>query len=352
LAKVTSRKSSSGVKSIDVHAHIFLKDAIDTVRKKYPKYVPKIAAAKDGTYVVTSWNGEGKSVEPESAVDLNIRLAEMDRSDVGMQALSTMPSVLGKLPFDRFFYDIEADAGSDFCRALNDGMADVVNKLPERFVGLATVPLQDVGASVDELGRAVGELGLRGVEIGSHIDGMNLDDKRLWPFYGKVEKLGVPIMVHPAEPPGRDRLENYQLVNFIGFPLETTIAGMSMIFGGVLKDFPRLKVYFVHGGGFLPYQRGRFEHGYMVRESPKSRIDKPPSEYFKLIYFDALTHDQRAMEYLISSVGPSKILLGTDYPWDMANCDLVHQIQGLKTISEEDKERILWGNAAELFKLN
>ena len=351
MAKVTG-KSGSGKKSIDVHAHIFLKDAIDTVRKKHPKYVPKITATPEGNYVITSWDGKDSDTRDRCSVDVDVRLAQMAKLGVDMQALSTMPSVLGKLPFDRFFYDIEADAASDFCRALNDGMAGVVGKYPDRFVGLATVPLQDVRASVDELGRAVGELGLRGVEIGSHVDGVNLDDKGLWPFYGKVEKLGVPIMIHPAEPPGRDRLSHYQLVNFIGFPLETTIAGMSMIFGGVFKDFPKLKVYFVHGGGFLPYQRGRFEHGYMVRQDPKSRIDKPPSEYFKLIYFDALTHDQRAMEYLISSVGSNRVMLGTDYPWDMANSDLVREIQNLKTISEEDKKRILWGNAAELFKLN
>jgi len=351
LAKVTG-KSGSGKKSIDVHAHIFLKDAIDTVRKKHPKYVPKITATPEGNYVITSWDGKDSDTRDRCSVDVDVRLAQMAKLGVDMQALSTMPSVLGKLPFDRFFYDIEADAASDFCRALNDGMAGVVGKYPDRFVGLATVPLQDVRASVDELGRAVGELGLRGVEIGSHVDGVNLDDKGLWPFYGKVEKLGVPIMIHPAEPPGRDRLSHYQLVNFIGFPLETTIAGMSMIFGGVFKDFPKLKVYFVHGGGFLPYQRGRFEHGYMVRQDPKSRIDKPPSEYFKLIYFDALTHDQRAMEYLISSVGSNRVMLGTDYPADMTDSKLVAKIQGLKTISEEDKERILWGNAAELFKLN
>jgi len=340
------------VKSIDVHAHIFLKDAIDTVRKKHPKYVPKITPTTEGDYIITSWDGTERDTRARCSVDVDVRLAQMSKLGVGMQALSTMPSVLGRLPFDRFFYDIEAAAGLDFCRALNDGMAGVVGKYPDRFVGLATVPLQDIGASVDELGRAVSELGLRGVEIGSHVEGMNLDDKSLWPFYGMVEKLGVPIMVHPAEPPGRDRLSNYQLVNFIGFPLETTIAGMSMIFGGVLKDFPRLKVYFVHGGGFLPYQRGRFEHGYMVREDPKRRIDKPPSEYFKLIYFDALTHDQHAMEYLISSVGANRVMLGTDYPADMTDSNLVGKIQGLKTISEDDKERILWGNAAELFKLN
>jgi aminocarboxymuconate-semialdehyde decarboxylase len=198
----------------------------------------------------------------------------------------------------------------------------------------------------------VGELGLRGVEIGSHVNGRNLDDRGLWPFYGRVERLGVPIMIHPAEPPGRDRLSRYQLVNFIGFPLETTIAGASLIFGGVLKDFPNLKVYFVHGGGFLPYQRGRFEHGYEVREDPKTNIKKPPSQYFKLLYFDALTHDQQAMEYLISSVSPRKVMLGTDYPADMTDPDLVGKIQRVRTISESDKERILWGNAAELFKLD
>ena len=340
------------MKCIDVHAHIFLKDAFEIIRRKYPKYVPKIAISLNGTYVITSWDGTEKDTRGRQSFDLDFRLAEMNRYSVGVQALSTMPEVLGKLPFDRFFYDIEADAALDFSRALNDGMAGVVDKYPDRFVGLATVPLQDVGASVDELERAVGELGLRGVEIGSHIDGRNLDDRGLWPFYGKVEKLGIPIMIHPAEPLGRDRLSRYQLVNLIGFPLETTIAGASLIFGGVFKDFPRLKVYFVHGGGFLPYQRGRFEHGYMVREDPKINIKKPPSEYFKLLYFDALTHNQQALEFLICSVGPERVMLGTDYPCDMANSDLLGGIQHVKTLSESDKERILWGNAAELFKLN
>jgi len=353
MPKTSIGKRNTRLRSIDVHAHVFLKDSFEEMRKKHPKYVPRITPTPDGNYEITSWDGTDHDTRHRRAVDLDFRLSEMERLGIGMQALSTMPSVLGKLPFDRFFYDIESDAALDFCKAMNEGMRGVVDKFPDRFVGLATVPLQDVGASVDELDRAVKELGLRGVEIGSHVNGRNLDDRELWPFYAEVEKLGFPIMIHPAEPPGRDRLSNYQLVNFIGFPLETTIAGASLIFGGVFKDFPRLKVYFVHGGGFLPYQRGRFEHGYEMREDPKKHIKNvPPSEYFKLLYFDVLTHDQKAMEYLISSVGTKRTMLGTDYPWDMADPDLVDRIARVKSLSETDKERILWKNAAELFKLD
>jgi aminocarboxymuconate-semialdehyde decarboxylase len=329
------------MKTIDTHAHIIPEGCFEPLRKKHQEYVPRVTIEGDNINVRTRWERE---TCPRSIVDLDLRLAEMERVGVKMQVLSVSPTLT--------FYNIEPEAALDLNAAQNDAIAQVVEKFPDRFVGLATVPLQNIALSVDELERAVKELGLRGVEINTHIRGRNLDEKELWPFYQKAQELGVPIMLHPGFLTATDRLERYYLANLIGYPVESTIAGASIIFGGVLKDFPELKFYFVHGGGFLPYQRGRFEHGYRVREEPKVSINQPPSEYFRLLYFDTVTHYLKALEYLISSVGSNRVVLGSDYPFDMADPEPVERVQSLTTISESDKERILWNNAAELFKLD
>lgn len=330
------------MKTLDVHTHILVKGCFGRLAKKHPIYVPRISAGSDGDYVLTGWNRAAGPV-PCSLLDIHVRLEEMDRLGINMQALSVVPTL--------FFYNVEAEATLELSRAQNDAIAQVVEKYPDRFIGLATVPLQSVDLAVDELERAVKELGLRGVEICTHVNGKNLDVRELWPFYQKAQKLGVPIMIHPAFPAASDRLERYYLGNIIGNPLESTIAGACIIFGGVLKDFPKLKFYFVHGGGFLPYQRGRFEHGYTVRKEPKLIINQPPSRDFSLLYFDTVIHYQDALEYLISSVGSGRVLLGSDYPFDMRDPDPVGAIGRLETISRSEKERILWRNAAELFKL-
>lgn len=283
---------------------------------------------------------------PRSLMNLDQRLADMDRVGVDMQALSIAP--------DLYFYNIETEPAVELCRAQNEAIAGVVQEHPDRFVGLATIPLQSVDLAIDELERAVGELGLRGIQIGTNVNGKNLDEKEFWPFYQTVQKLGIPIMLHPisAAAAGADRLRRYSLGNFIGIPFESAIAGSSIIFGGVLKDFPQLKFFLVHAGGFLPYQRGRLEHGYSMRKEPKVIIDHPPSKYYRLLYFDTVAHDQKTLAYLIDSTGSDRILLGSDHPFDMADPDPVKHVKQLTTISEEDRERILGRNAAELFKLN
>ena len=205
--------------------------------------------------------------------------------------------------------------------------------------------------AMKELDRAVNELGLSGVQILTNINGRDLDDPELMPFYEEVEKLDVPVFIHPLGVAGAERMKKYYLANLIGNPLDTTLAAAHIIFGGVLEKFPGLKFCLAHGGGNLPYIRGRLEHGYEVRPECKVAIQQPPSHYLPLMYFETITHFLPALDYLITSVGADKVMLGTDYPHDMADSQPVVTVQSLDGISDEDKERILGDNAARLFKL-
>jgi aminocarboxymuconate-semialdehyde decarboxylase len=198
----------------------------------------------------------------------------------------------------------------------------------------------------------VRELGLRGVEICSQINGKNLDDRSFRSFYAKVQELDVPIFIHPAGVPGLEaRLGSYYLTNLIGNPMDTTIAAASLIFGGVMKEFPQLKVYLAYGGGACPYIRSRWDHGWQVRPEGKANIERPPSEYFSQIYFDSLTHGAPALSYLASTVGAERIMLGTDYPFDMGNYNSVAAIEATAGVTDAKKAQMLGGNAARLFKI-
>ncbi len=175
-----------------------------------------------------------------------------------------------------------------------------------------------------------------------------LKETLLWPFYKKAQELGAFILVHPTNPPGAARMPKYHLRNLIGNPVATTVAVACLIFGGVLKDFPNLKFCFSHAGGFAPYQIGRFEHGYKVRAECKEFISNPPSEYFKLLYFDTITHNVSILEFLAKSVGIDKVLLGSDYPFDMADPDPIATVNSMKSISAAQKKKILGETAAKL----
>lgn len=275
--------------------------------------------------------------------NLEKRIRDMDGSGIGIQAISVPPMYMSG------FYD---EVAVEVSRILNDGIAEAVNAYPDRFVGLANVPLQCPKAAVEELERAMKQLGMKGVQIGTSVNDRNLDDSELWRFYERAEELNAFILIHPINVQGAERMPNYHLSNLIGNPSATSLAVASLIFGGVLEKFPRLKLCFAHAGGFAPYQIGRLEHGYQVRSECREKISRPPSEYFKLLYFDTITHYGPALTYLIKSVGSDHVLLGSDYPYDMADSDPVSSVKGLKTISNIDKRKVLWENAAKLLNIN
>ncbi|MGC8622097.1 MAG: amidohydrolase family protein, partial [Caldisphaera sp.] len=280
---------------------------------------------------------------PGAFYTLTDRLKEMRQEGVDMEVLSVYPYT--------FFYSLEIEEAKTFCRYQNDAISNVVKQYPKHFRGLATVPLQDINEAIIEMERAIKQLHMIGVEIGSNINGKNLDDESLRPFFEKAEKLGALILVHPINVIGIERMSKYYLNILVGNPSDTTLAIASMIFGGVFDEFPNLKICFAHGGGFAPYQVGRFDQGYLVRPEPKKNIQKPPSAYLQKILFDTIVYDEMALKYLIDKVGASNLLLGTDSPLDMHDHALVSKIRNLP-LTNSAKEQILGKNIQRILPKN
>ncbi len=328
---------------IDTHCHFIPK-----------QYVEQDASMPASTYAVRIADGSGRVLQSLAARDvpggdaeqvysLERRVRDMDRLGVDVHVLSISPWL--------FAYHLDPATMVAVCRLLNDAFAAEIARRPDRFVALAHVPMQDAGAAAAELERCVRDLGFRGAEICSHINGANLDDPALAPFYRKAQELDVPVFIHPQQVLGADRLSRYHLANLIGNPTDTAVAAASLIFGGVLQEFPRLQFYLAHGGGTCPLLRGRWEHGWRVRPEAKQHIKRPPSEFFQRFMFDSLTHSGEALDYLVRAVGAERVMLGSDYPADMADPDPVKSIQSVPSLTDPERQRILGDNAAELFKI-
>jgi aminocarboxymuconate-semialdehyde decarboxylase len=227
----------------------------------------------------------------------------------------------------------------------------MVKSYPDRFAAMATLPLQVPDEALKELARATGTLGLRGVEIGSHVGKRELGDEVFWPIYKALEDLNMPIFIHPHHVAGLDRLLDFYLNNLIGNPLDTTIAAAKLIFSGALEKYPKLKIILAHGGGQFPYIVGRWEHGYKVRPECKEKVRKPPMAFFKNFYFDTITHNPDALRYLVSIAGSDHVLLGTDYPYDMGDENPVQTVSQLTKIKAGDRQKIMRENAIALYGL-
>ncbi len=239
-----------------------------------------------------------------------LRMKEMEDTEVDVQVLSTIPVL--------FNYWAKPLDGYQTSRFLNDHIAETVAKEPNHFIGLGTVPLQDVNLSIKEMERCVKQLKMAGLEIGSNINGKNLSDKEFFPFYEAAEKMGCALFIHPWEMMGETQMEKYWLPWLVGMPAETSRAICSMIFGGVFEQFPKLRVAFAHGGGSFPFTIGRIEHGHKVRPD-LTAIDNPvnPRDYIGKFWIDSLVHDRKALSYLLDVMGENTICLGSDYPFPL-----------------------------------
>jgi aminocarboxymuconate-semialdehyde decarboxylase len=250
---------------------------------------------------------------------LERRLEDMDRLGVDRQALSPPPVM--------FCYWATPEATAAFARMQNDNVAAVVARHPTRFVGMATVPLQDPALAVKELRHARERLGLGAVEIGSCPGGRDLDDPALGPFFEACVDLDVAVFVHPATPLiGQERLAKHYFPLIVGNPLETALAASSLIYGGVLERLPRLRVCFAHGGGAFPFTLARLDHGWTVRPEGPAAIPRPPREYARLLYFDSLTLSAGNLRFIVERFGADHVMMGSDYPFDMGLDDPVGAI--------------------------
>lgn len=277
--------------------------------------------------------------------DITTRLKDMDRMEIDMQIVSPSPS--------QYYYYAEADFGLELSRASNDRIAEIVATTPDRFAGMCTVPLQNPKMAIKELERCVNKLGMRGVEICTNVNGIDLADKRLGldKFFAKAEELGIVIFMHPMGFTHADRMTDHYFNNIIGNPLESTLAVSHLIFGGVLDRYPKLKFVVAHGGGYLAHYRARMDHGWKARPDSSTIIKKKPSSYLKKFYFDTITFDTGMLNSLIELYGAKHVLMGSDYPYDMADDTPVQSVNSIEDVTAADRKLILGGNASRLFNL-
>ncbi|MDB5774378.1 MAG: hypothetical protein JWP38_511 [Herbaspirillum sp.] len=277
--------------------------------------------------------------------DVDRRIKDMDRMGIDIQAVSAAPS--------QYYYWAEPDIGLAFSREINDRIAEIVAMHPDRFVGLGTVPLQDAKMATAELVRCVKKLGMRGVQINTQVNGMDLADKRLGldRFFAKAQELDVVILIHPLGFDKGDRFVDYYFNNVIGNPLESTLAVSHLIFGGVLDRYPGLKFCVAHAGGYLPHYPGRMDHAWKARPDARVTIKKKPSSYLKKFYFDSMTFDTRMLDGMIERYGARHVLLGTDYPYDMGEDNPIKLIESVSRLTGAEQDLIMGGNAARLLKI-
>lgn len=266
------------------------------------------------------------------------RIKECTTHRVDKQVLSTIPVM--------FSYWAPAADALDLSKFLNDHIAGIVEAYPKKFYGLGTLPLQSPELAIRELERCLA-IGLKGVQIGSHVNEWNLNAPELFPFFEAAADLGAAIFVHPWDMMGKDKMNRYWLPWLVGMPAETSLAICSMIFGGVLERLPKLRVAFAHGGGSFPSTIGRIEHGFQVRPDLVA-IDNNvnPREYLKRIYLDTLVHDPMMLNYLVQLMGVERLALGSDYPFPLGELQpgsLIHSMP----YTPEQKQRLLSGTALE-----
>jgi aminocarboxymuconate-semialdehyde decarboxylase len=324
--------------SIDIHAHVGTPKCDELVEGLFSARMDPFTFYGGPETVEYNKHHFGGLIP--KLTDPDIRLADMDRMGIDIQALSVAPP--------QYYYWADPELGRRLARMQNEHLAELVAGHPDRFVGLATVPLQDVSASVAELEYGVRELGMRGVEICTNVGGLDLDDRRFRPFFAKADELGVVVLLHPHGFTQGDRLMDYYLSNVIGNPLDSTVALTRIIHGGVLEELPNLRLCVVHGGGYLPFYSSRMDHAYEQRPEGRHHITRPPSSYLAQVYVDSVVYDGPHLRFLIDQMGADHVVLGTDYPYDMGHYDPLGQLESVAGLTDEERSMIRSSTAAKL----
>lgn len=302
---------------VDVHSHV-IPPALVRLMKSGTAPDGIVIEDVDGTPWVVHRQGYKYPLLREF-YDVEERLKSMDSMEIDVAVLSPAPPL--------FLYWVDPEAGIEASKVINDAVSEMVAEAPDRFIGVASLPLQSPEAAARELRRSVERLGLRGAIIGPHCEGVDLDDISLRPVLATAEELGVPLIVHPYYVGSTPGLDDFYLTNLEGNPWQTTVCASRLIFSGTLDVFENINFVLVHGGGHLLYQIGRLDHGYRVR--PEAKIpQKMPSQYLRRFHYDTLTHDASSTAWLVDRVGADRVLFGTDVPFDMAGLPFNEQLGG------------------------
>jgi aminocarboxymuconate-semialdehyde decarboxylase len=318
------------MRAIDIHAHLT------------PQCFQREVLAGRQWHGMTS--AEGELFNPMNAWTPEQRLADMKSLGIDVQVVSTNVAF--------YKYDQDVAKTRAIAQACNDEVHQMTVDYPDRFAGLATLPMQDIPAAIAELERCVVQLGLKGAMINDHVNGRTFDEAEFLPFWKAAEQMGALIFIHQARPTlVTQRIERYHLPNTIGNLVDRAVTFAAFVFGGVMDACPALKICLAHGGGYTCFGIGRMDRGWQVRSEARIHIDKPPSAYLRKFYYDCLTHSEPALRLLIDSVGADHVVLGTDWPADMRIDWPVSWVLGLKSLTLEEKENILWKNLERLLGL-
>lgn len=330
------------MKAIDIHAHFIPDQFLELVLSGEGPPGFEVEERGDQPPLIVHDNGL-RYPALDIFTKVSARIEQLDRDGIQGAVLSVVPTL--------FMYDVEAGHTAEVCRVLNDAAAAMAAEAPDRIAAMATVPMNDPTMAAEELYRASRDLGLTGVEIGPSVGTVQLDDPSLDPFYAVAADLAMPLFIHPyltmtADPePG---LEGFHLLNVIGNPTETFMGISRLILGGAFDRHPDLKVVLAHGGGAFPFQLGRLDHAYEVREETSSIAERRPSEYLDRIYFDTVVFGGHARRYLVDLAGEDHLLFGTDIPFDMGD---ISGREVAAEVGEGPARQILAGNAERLFNL-
>ena len=326
--------------TVDVHNHMFVPASAELVRPLFtPEKDPRTFFSTEES---KEYNLKFHEAARDKFTDPEVRLVDMDAAGIDVQAVSLAPS--------QYFYWLDADMAPRVAQMQNDRIAEVVAHSPSRFVGLGTLSMSHPRLAVQEIDRIHRDLGFRGVEIGADVGGGDLDDRRFDPVWSKLEELEMLVVLHPEGFTEGRRLTEYYLVNVIGMPLSSTLAVSRMILGGVFHRHPGLKMLVVHGGGYLTFYSARTDHAYKHRPELRRHIDRLPSEYLSLLYFDTAVFDPVMLEHLVRTYGADHVLLGTDYPYDMGLPDPLALLADAR-ITDAERELVGGGNARRLLQV-
>ena len=327
--------------AIDVHSHFFPERFLRLIETEGAGAGARLDRSNPrGVSVVV--NGVATAPLGPAYWDLDLRRKAMDRTGVAVQALSlTQPMV----------YFARGDLGRRLAAAFNDALAEAHTAFPDRFVGCMTLPMQDPAAAVNELQRAARLPGIRAVYLGTNVNGRDLSDPAFAPVFERCEEFELPVLLHPLNVLGGERLRPYYLANLLGNPFDTAVAAAHLVFGGVLDRFPRLQVCLPHAGGALPYVAGRLQHGQRVRPEARDRARRPFTAYLRRFTYDTISHSPEALGWLIRTVGADRVMVGSDFCFDMGYERPRDIVTKRLRLRRADQVRILHDNAARLLGL-
>jgi aminocarboxymuconate-semialdehyde decarboxylase len=324
--------------TIDIHSHVAVPAAAAYVEPHLDlSTIPLVHFATPDTRDLNRrQDGDRRS----RITEYDERLAELDAMGIDLQLVMPPPA--------QCYSSVRTDVAVTASRMVNDGVAEYVARKPDRFVALGTVPLQDAAEAARELERCMRSLGFKGVQILTNVAGNELSDPAYEPFWVKAEELGALVLLHPNGFTEGQRLTRFYFNNVIGNPFDTTLAIHYLIFDGVLERHPLLKIIAVHGGGYLAAYSGRIDHAWGARSDARAELPHPPTTYLKRIYFDTVVFTPHQLEALVRAFGADRIVMGTDYPYDMAEYDPIGHVASVETLDQVTQAAIIGGNARRL----